>query len=157
MSTTTHNRTLPDRTVARCRDAGSNAVIEVFFDGDCPLCRKEINLLRRLDRRHKIRFTNIADPHFVPPPGQSFQDLMDEIHGRLPDGSWVTGVEVFRRLYGAVSCNCLMAPTRLPGVSHLLDWGYRLFAKNRLRLTGRCDDRCRMPASQSTETSSLSS
>jgi len=29
-------------------------------------------------------------------------------------------------------------PTRLPGISHVLDFGYRVFAKHRLRLTGRC-------------------
>ena len=28
--------------------------------------------------------------------------------------------------------------TRLPGLSHTLDLGYRLFARNRLKLTGRC-------------------
>ncbi|CAK8992350.1 Uncharacterized protein At5g50100 [Durusdinium trenchii] len=40
--------------------------IEVFFDGDCPLCRREIGMLRRLDRRHKIRFTDIAAADFNP-------------------------------------------------------------------------------------------
>jgi len=41
----------------------------------------------------------------------------------------------------------LVAPTRLPGVRQLLDVAYRWFARNRLRLTGRCDaDGCRVPA-----------
>ena len=31
--------------------------VEVFYDGDCPLCTREIRLLRRLDRRGRIRFT----------------------------------------------------------------------------------------------------
>lgn len=64
---------------------------------------------------------------------------MDEIQGRLPDGSWIIGVEVFRRLYAAVGLGPLVALTRLLGVSHGLDLGYRVFAKNRLRLTGRCN------------------
>lgn len=50
------------------------------------------------------------------------------------------GVEVFRRLYAAVGFGPLAALTRLPGVAQLLDLGYRWFAKNRLRLTGRCAD-----------------
>lgn len=119
--------------------------IEVYYDGDCPLCRREIDWLRRLDRRRRIRFTNIAAPGFQLPNGRTFDQLMAEIHARLPDGTWITGVEVFRQLYGAVCCPLLMAPTRLPGVSQLLDWGYRVFARNRLRLTGRCTENCRVP------------
>lgn len=115
--------------------------VEVYFDGDCPLCLREIRLLQRLDRRGRIRFTDIAAPGFdAGPPGLGWQDLMDRIHGRLPDGTLIEGVEVFRRLYAAVGFGPLVAATRLPGVSHLLDLGYRLFARNRLRLTGRCQD-----------------
>jgi predicted DCC family thiol-disulfide oxidoreductase YuxK len=64
---------------------------------------------------------------------------MDRIHGRLPDGTIVEGVEVFRRLYAAVGFGPVVALTRLPGVAHLLDLAYRWFARNRLRLTGRCE------------------
>ncbi|MEM0925770.1 MAG: DUF393 domain-containing protein [Planctomycetota bacterium] len=114
--------------------------VEVFFDGDCPLCLREIKLLRWLDRRNQIRFTDIAETSFRPSDyGKSMKEFMDEIQGRLPDGSWVIGVEVFRRLYAAVGLRPLVALTRIPGISHLLDFGYHVFARNRLRLTGRCD------------------
>ena len=63
---------------------------------------------------------------------------MAQIHGRLPDGSWIRGVEVFRRLYAAVGFGPLVSLTRLPVISQLLDWGYSIFARNRFRLTGRC-------------------
>ena len=68
------------------------------------------------------------------------KESMDEIQGRLPNGQWITGVEVFRRLYAAVGLKPVVALTRLPGISRGLEFGYRVFAKNRLRLTGRCDD-----------------
>ena len=120
--------------------ADQNWKVEVFFDGACPLCLREIKMLRWLDRKENIRFTDIANPAFRPTDyGKSMQQFMDEIQGRLPDGSWITGVEVFRRLYAAVGLSPIVALTRLPGVSHGLDLGYRLFARNRLRLTGRCD------------------
>ncbi|QDT41859.1 hypothetical protein Pan241w_19270 [Gimesia alba] len=113
--------------------------LEVFFDGACPLCRKEISMIRRLDRRHRILFTDISEPEFdIKIYGKSMDQLMEEIHARLPDGTWVTGVEVFRRLYSAIGCRWLVLPTRLPGISHFLDLTYRVFAKNRLKLTGRC-------------------
>ncbi len=113
--------------------------VEVFFDGDCPLCMREVRMLRRMDRRSHIRFTDIAAPEFDPLPlGLDHSTLMARIHGRLPDGTLIEGVEVFRRLYSAVGLGPLVALTRLPGISHLMDLAYTVFAKNRLRLTGRC-------------------
>lgn len=125
--------------------------IEVFFDGGCPLCRREIGLLRRWDRRQRIRFTDIDALAFEPAAvGKTRDELMAEIHGRLPDGTVITGVEVFRQLYSAVGFRWLVAPTRLPGLSGLLNVAYRLFARNRLKLTGRCEDGvCALPTDQS--------
>lgn len=115
--------------------------IEVFYDGDCPLCVREMRLIRRLDKRQRIRFVDIAAEGFDrASAGVTWESLMDRIHARLPDGTLVEGVEVFRRLYTAVGFRWLVALTRLPGVAQLLDLGYRWFAKNRLRLTGRCTD-----------------
>jgi len=117
---------------------------EVFYDGDCPLCMREIRILRRLDRHARIRFTDIAASDFdARSVGLSWSALMESIHGRMPDGTLVKGVEVFRQLYTAVGFGPLVALTRLPGIAQLLGLGYLVFAKNRLRLTGRCvDDAC---------------
>ncbi|MCA9051665.1 MAG: DUF393 domain-containing protein [Planctomycetaceae bacterium] len=119
--------------------------IEMFYDGDCPLCLRETRLLQRLDSRQRIRFTNIAAAEFDPSAyGMTQDDFMREMHGRTADGTWLTGVEVFRRLYSAVGYGTFVRLTRLPGVSQLLSLGYTLFAKSRLRLTGRCTDKCRI-------------
>lgn len=122
--------------------------IEVFFDGACPLCAREIAVLRALDRRSRIRFTDIAAPGFdAGPVGVSPSALMAEIHARLPDGTLLTGVEVFRRLYASVGLAPLVAASRLPGVREALELGYAHFARNRLRWTGRCTEAtCRIPA-----------
>jgi predicted DCC family thiol-disulfide oxidoreductase YuxK len=115
--------------------------VEVFFDGACPLCRREINLSKHWDRRQRLRFTDISDPAFDPNSvGKTQSELMARMHGRLPDGTWVQGVEVFRRLYTAVGFGPIVWLTRLPVVSQLLDLGYSIFARHRLRLTGRCTE-----------------
>ena len=115
--------------------------IEVFFDGACPLCTREVAWLRRLDRRQRIRFLDIAARGFEAEAfGVPWQTLMDRIHGRLPDGTLIEGVEVFRRAYAAVGLSPLVALTRLPGVSQALEAGYRWFAQHRLGWTGRCRD-----------------
>ena len=119
------------------------AQLEVFYDGDCPLCRREIGLLKRWDRQGRILFTDIAAAEFdAAAAGVPFDMLMSEIHARLPDGRWIRGVEVFRQLYAAVGFGWLIPPTRWPGVAQLLDAGYRLFARNRLKWTGRCSAAC---------------
>ncbi|QDU54535.1 thiol-disulfide oxidoreductase DCC family protein [Aeoliella mucimassa] len=114
--------------------------IEVFYDGLCPLCVREMDMLRRWDRNDRIRFTDITAEGFSATElGIDYQQLMDRIHGRLPDGTIVTGVEVFRYLYGAVGFRWSVAASRLPIVKQLLNAAYVVFAKNRLRLTRRCD------------------
>lgn len=124
---------------------------EVFFDGDCPLCIREIAMLKRLDVLGRIRFTDIASPTFDPASlGVSWETLMKKIHGRLPSGELVEGVEVFRTLYAAVGFERLVRLSRLPGIAQALDASYELFAKNRLRLTGRCEGACELPARRST-------
>jgi predicted DCC family thiol-disulfide oxidoreductase YuxK len=117
----------------------SDHEVEIFYDGECPLCAREVNMLRRLDRRTRILLTDIAAPGFdASALGLTQAALMDSIHGRLPDGRVIEGVEVFRRAYQAIGLRPLVALTRLPGVRQSLDAAYRVFAKNRLRLTGRC-------------------
>ena len=113
--------------------------IEVFYDGGCPLCLREITMLRRWDRQSRIRFTDIDAADFQPEAvGKSYEELMAQMHGRLADGTWLQGVEVFRRLYAAVGFVRLAALSRLPLISQVLNLGYTVFARNRLRLTGRC-------------------
>lgn len=113
--------------------------IQVFFDGDCPLCMREIRMLQRRDRNHRISFVDIAAEDFDPATtGLTMQTLMDRIHGRLPDGTIIEGVDVFRHLYTAIGFRRLVAITRLPVIRHILNFAYNKFAKYRLRLTGRC-------------------
>jgi predicted DCC family thiol-disulfide oxidoreductase YuxK len=113
--------------------------IRVQFDGECPLCAREVRFLGRLDRRRgRILYEDITAPELDPAAyGLEAGDAMQRIHGVLPDGMVVEGMEVFRRAYGAAGLGWLLAPTRWPGLRRLADAGYRAFARNRLRLTGR--------------------
>ncbi|MBC7793660.1 MAG: DUF393 domain-containing protein [Clostridia bacterium] len=117
--------------------------IHVFYDGACPLCMREVRMLRRRDRkRHRIRFTDIAASDFDPHAwGKTKAEFMARIQAQLPDGRWIDGVEVFRQLYSAVGLGALLAITRVPGINYLAERVYDIFAKNRLRITGR-DDAC---------------
>ena len=117
--------------------------VEVFHDGDCPICTREIHWMRKRDVDGRIRFTDIAEPSFDPSSyDRNQEDFISEIQGRLPPGEWLEGVEVFRQLYTAIGFGAAVQLTRLPLIANGLDWGYRIFARNRLRLTGRCGESC---------------
>lgn len=101
---------------------------------------REIRMLMRKTPAGRVRFTNIAAPDFnATALGVTYDELMAKIHGRMPDGRVVVGLEVFRQLYSAIGFRRLVAMSRWPGISHLLGLAYRAFAANRLRLTGRCN------------------
>ncbi len=121
--------------------------LEVFYDGGCPLCFHEIEMLKRWDRRQQIVFTDIDAPSFVAADyGKSQAQLMAHMHARLPEGQWVEGVEVFRRMYTIVGFGLPVWLSRLPGLAHLLEILYAVFARVRLKLPRRrCStDRCRV-------------
>jgi len=113
----------------------------LLIDGECPLCAKEAAFMRWLDRgRGRLQLIDIAEPGFdATEYGTTFEEVMGHIHGVMPGGSLVTGVEAFRHAYDAVGLGWLLAPTRWPGLRWLADRLYEFFAANRLRFTGRSD------------------
>lgn len=123
--------------------SGSAPEFTLLYDGECPLCSREIRLLRRRDRRGRLDFVDIAAADFdAARYGTTRDALMARIHGVLPDGSLVRDVEVFRRAYAAVGLGWLVAPTRWPLLRSLFERAYRVFARNRLRWTGRAGAEC---------------
>lgn len=118
--------------------------LTLLIDEACPLCRHEAKWLRKLDRgRGRLAFEDISAAAFEPQQyGLKHEEVMGQIHGILPDGRVVRGLEVFRRAYAALGLGWLLAPTSWPILRPIADAGYRWFARNRLRLTGRsgrCD------------------
>jgi predicted DCC family thiol-disulfide oxidoreductase YuxK len=114
--------------------------IRLLYDGECPICSREVEMLRKRNGAGRLDLEDIADPAFdATRYGLDQEGVMARIHGVLPDGRVVEGVEVFRRAYAAVGLGWLMAPTRWPLLRPLADAGYRWFARNRLRLGGRAE------------------
>lgn len=123
----------------------------LLYDGQCPICQKEVAWLHWKNKQGKLGFQDIHAADFNPALyGKTHADLMAEIHGLFADGTLVKGMPVFRACYSAVGLGWLLAPTGWPLLKGCFDGLYRLFAKHRIRLGGlfggnRCaDDQCRL-------------
>lgn len=117
---------------------------KLFFDGECPLCVREANFMRRLDAgRGKLALEDLTDPSFdASKYDADMNDLLDRIHGITPDGQLIEGLEVFRRAYNAVGKGWIFAWSGWPIVRPFADLGYRLFAKYRYAITFRKRPQC---------------
>jgi len=113
------------------------SIFEVFYDGQCPLCKREIDMVRRKDKRSLLKLTDIAAADFQLVAGKELHELMKEIHGRDVNGEFVTGVDVFREIYSRLGFGWLVKISRLPILRQALDVGYGVFAHLRFKHASR--------------------
>jgi len=112
--------------------------LTIYFDGECPICRCEIDLMKIFNRRKHLQFIDFsASSYLSAEPGLSPCDLGKVIQARWSDGTIITGVEVFREMWEAIGLRSLARLARRPAINKLLVRAYAWFARNRLRLTGR--------------------
>jgi predicted DCC family thiol-disulfide oxidoreductase YuxK len=120
--------------------------LKILYDGQCSLCRRAMEGLRRLDTKELIVSEDVSDPAFDPARyGLTAEQVRTAMHVVLPDGRVLRAMEAVRAAYCAVGLGWLVAPTAWPGVRWLADVFYRCFARHRLtfsRLLGRkCDSK----------------
>ena len=75
------------------------STLEVWFDGDCPLCRREIAVMRRLDRRGAIVFTDVVDGAGECPIDRA--ELLARFHAR-EEGVMLSGAAAFAAMWRAI-------------------------------------------------------
>ena len=83
--------------------------IEVFYDGDCPICRWEVRIYRRLDKAQNITWTDIETLEVAGLPiGKTRTDLLGKFHvreigiGKEALQNWHIGVDAFARIWRAL-------------------------------------------------------
>jgi predicted DCC family thiol-disulfide oxidoreductase YuxK len=114
--------------------------IKLLYDGECPLCLREVNFLKKRDAgRGAIAFVDIADDNYAPAEhgGIDYETAMGRIHAILPDGTILQNLAVFRRLYEILGLGWLYAATKWPVIGPLANLVYEIWADWRLALTGR--------------------
>ncbi len=109
----------------------------LYYDGACPLCRREIAVVRRLASR-----IDFVDVHTLSedqlPAGTSRPDLLRDLHFRHPDGQLETGLEANVALWQATPLGWFWSVLRLPLIRPVARRVYRRWADRRYERMGYC-------------------
>jgi predicted DCC family thiol-disulfide oxidoreductase YuxK len=73
--------------------------VTVWHDGDCPLCRREIALMRRLDVCGAIEFVDATGPSTCP---LDRTEMLARFHAREADGPLLSGAAAFAAMWRAI-------------------------------------------------------
>ena len=115
--------------------AVQRAVSEGYFDGQCPLCRFEMDHLRRWADDS----LELVDIHDVEPASLPDREtLLGVLHLRTADGDWLRGIDASVRAWQATRVGWLWSVLRLPLIAPVADRAYAWWARRRFeRLYGR--------------------
>jgi len=106
--------------------------VTVWHDGGCPLCAREISLMRRLDRAGAINFVDIADANSSCPIDRAA--MLARFHA-MEDGRVLSGAAAFAAMWRVIP---LLRPIGLLArhrpVLDLLERIYLHFLRARPRL-----------------------
>lgn len=109
--------------------------VTVWHDGACPLCRREIALMRRLDTRGAINFVDATGPDTCPLDRAA---MLARFHAQEEGGPLLSGAAAFAAMWRAIP---LLRPLGLAARNRfalaLLERLYRGFLHVRPRLQRR--------------------
>ena len=115
----------------------------VLYDGQCNFCRSQINILRRLDGRNRLKFISLHDPEVaINYPNLTVEQLMEQMWIVTPDGKQYGGAYAVRYLTRRLPILWPVAPLlHMPLTMPIWCFLYRLVAKYRYKIAGRdCDE-----------------
>jgi predicted DCC family thiol-disulfide oxidoreductase YuxK len=121
----------------------------VLYDGQCPLCIKSAETIKRFDWFHTLHFQDARDIAAIPlrePPLDPHR-LLQQMHLITPDNQHVyCGFKAFRWIAWRLPVLWPVAPLLyLPGVPTLGEKTYLWIARNRYRLVPCQDGVCHLP------------
>lgn len=131
-------------------------LLTVYYDGQCALCRAEMQEIRQMDTHGEVAFIDCADAAFddaaLRPQGVTRAAMLQALHVRDVLGDWHRGVDAIALLYATVGAPWLARawahPLTRPFTRRLYPWvvrhrhrlsalGLHLVAPRALRLFAR--------------------
>ena len=116
----------------------NTAKLTIFFDGECPLCKREVDFLQSRNKNKYLKFIDINGQDFDSYSNQiTYKQAMQRIHALKSDGYVIKDIAVFQEAYKLIGLGWIYAPTKLPILNKLFEFIYGLWAKYRLKITLR--------------------
>ena len=114
----------------------TNQFPQLYYDASCGFCKREIEHLRpRLEPQ--VQLIDISAPDFQAPIGYSLEDLLTRIH--FFDGQTMhIGFYATLQYWHAAGMKKTVALLSLPGISHMGNLVYNIWAKWRRRNSSSC-------------------
>ena len=110
----------------------TSPAVTVWFDGACPLCLREITLMRKLDKAGAISFIDASSPQTACPLNR--EELLARFHAS-ENGTMLSGAAAFGAMWRAIP---LLRPlglaARNPWALAVLERVYLLFLRHRPKL-----------------------
>lgn len=115
-------------------------MIQVYFDGKCGLCSKEIRYYQRIAPHGVFVWHDIAtDPAPLAPHHVSQEDALRQLHAQDAAGAWHIGVNAFALIWRHLRYWAVLSViVKLPLVNQLAQYGYRRFANYRFARLSHC-------------------
>ena len=112
---------------------GGMTKLIVWHDGACPMCRREIALMRRLDSRRAIDFVDVMRTPVADCPIDP-ADMLARFHA-TEDGQLLSGAAAFAAMWRAIPVlRPLGLAARWPWLLAMLEQTYLIFLRFRPRL-----------------------
>ncbi|MFN7571785.1 MAG: thiol-disulfide oxidoreductase DCC family protein [Betaproteobacteria bacterium] len=109
-------------------DPPAPARCTVYYDGGCPLCRREIAHYRGQQGAEAIEWVDVAAAEGAPGPDITREQALARMHVRRADGSLAGGALAFAQIWSQLPRYAWLGRiASWPPVAAVLEVGYRVF------------------------------
>ena len=116
--------------MGRAMDHTLSPALTIWYDGACPLCIREIALMKRLDRAERINFVDLTRADTACPLDRTL--MLSRFHATTREGETLSGAAAFAAMWREIP---ILQPIGLAArnrlVLALLEGAYLLFLRIR--------------------------